>query len=250
MSQASGIASLLESRASSQPLLQAGHHMTVHAGGGMLEAGTSAVHGSSLTGMQFNAATGAPLNLSRMTDADGLQSVLAISSASPEHTLPSIDSRGAFTVTSLSSQGRLSFNPTSASLGVASSLPQSPHCSLPSTGGGGIPSLPAIAGGMPGASTVHASSMTSHLGAGGGMGGADVADLTHVLSGLQQTGELSAVLQQQPHLAEGRVAARACFTSPHARYTSHKLAVTCMLCFSSVVSMIVLHLVCFSLLKV
>lgn len=32
---------------------------------------------------------------------------------------------------------------------------------------------------------------------------ASTADLSHVLSGLQQSGELSSVLQQQPQLVEG-----------------------------------------------
>ena len=37
-----------------------------------------------------------------------------------------------------------------------------------------------------------------------GVGSSAVAaELSHVLSGLQQSGELSTVLQQQPHLVEG-----------------------------------------------
>lgn len=36
------------------------------------------------------------------------------------------------------------------------------------------------------------------------------AELSHVLSGLQQSGELSTVLQQQPHLVEGMAACIAC----------------------------------------
>lgn len=212
MSQANGIATLLDSSpCAQQELHQGGHHLSVHVSDSLLEPGTNAIHDSSLAGMEFSPSA-VPLSLSQMTNAEGLQSVLSISSAAAEPTVPGLDSRVAFTMTSLNSDGRMTFNPSPAPLGAACSVPQSPHDALPGGGGGGggVSNLSAVAQEIEEVSVVHSGSLMDQAG-GRGMEATDVTDLSHVLSGLQQTGELSSVLNEQPQLADG--------TAVHAHYS-------------------------------